>query len=89
MSSRQMQRLLAASLAATNQVAPTKGRKRPTNVTIDEYVLNEARKHGINLSNILEESLRQLLHNIRVKEWQSTHKKAVDSYNQLLTPETK
>lgn len=92
MSSRQMQRLLVASLAATAQSAslpPARGRKRATNVTIDEDVLNEAKNLGINLSQTLETALREIIRQIRIKEWSNTNQKAVASYNKLLTPETK
>jgi antitoxin CcdA len=66
------------------------GRKRATNVTIDEAVLAEAKKLGINLSQTLEATLREIIRQTRIREWSSTHQAAVGSYNQLVggIPET-
>jgi antitoxin CcdA len=91
MSSRAAQMLLLAQGVASLQGSTdadlsTPGRKRATNVTIDAKVLAEAKKLGINLSQSLETVLRQAIHEIRVKEWSSTHKGAIASYNALVTP---
>lgn len=90
-SSRTAMLLLAQQMAlGAASVESPPGRKRATNVTIDEAVLAEAKKLGINLSQTLEATLREIIRQTRIREWSSTHQAAIGSYNQLVSgiPET-
>lgn len=56
-------------------------RRKPVNLTIDQEVLLAARDHKLNLSRILEESLRAELQTLAQNEWRKRNKKAIDAYN--------
>jgi antitoxin CcdA len=90
MSSRAAQMLLLAQGVATLQGGSesdtSPGRKRATNVTIDAHVLAEAKQMGINLSQTLETALREIIKQMRIKEFSTTNKNAIASYNSLVTP---
>ena len=56
-------------------------RKRTANVSIDAEVLAEAKALKINLSQALEEKLRERLAEARTQRWQSENTAFIDSYN--------
>jgi antitoxin CcdA len=76
--------MLAQTVAGLQSEQDVRGRKRAVNVTIDEAVLAEAKKLGINLSNSLEGTLREIIKQTRIREWESKNHEAVASYNQLV-----
>jgi antitoxin CcdA len=59
-------------------------RKRATNVSIDEEILAEAKKLGINLSQTLETELRELVRQAKIDRWSEENKAAIDSYNRFI-----
>jgi antitoxin CcdA len=59
-------------------------RKRATNVSIDEEILAEAKKLGINLSQTLETELRERVRQAKIDRWSEENKKAIDSYNRFI-----
>ena len=78
--------LLAASAQGGASTTPTSGRKRAVNVSVDEKVLAEAKELGLNLSQTLETALREMIRQIRIREWSKTNQPAVTSYNTLVAP---
>jgi len=65
--------------------APAKPpRKRAANVSIDEEILAEAKKLGINLSQTLETELRERVRQAKIDRWSEENKKAIDSYNRFI-----
>lgn len=56
-------------------------RRKAVNVTIDQDVLRAAREQKLNLSRLLEETLRTELAALTQNEWRRRNKEAIDDYN--------
>jgi antitoxin CcdA len=56
--------------------------KKRTNVSIDNGLLEEARKYNVKLSPLFEEALRQHLKNEASKRWLEENKHAIATYNE-------
>ena len=65
------------NLATYNVSAP----KRPTNVSINEDLLAQARDLGVNLSQTLEEGLKAHLAEERRRRWLEENREAIEEYN--------
>ena len=57
-------------------------KKKPTNVSINEDLLERARGLGLNLSKTLEEALVDRLAEAQRDEWLSENRKAIERFNQ-------
>ena len=66
------------NMAAYNVSAP----KRPTNVSINEDLLAQARDLGVNLSQTLEEGLKAHLAAERRRRWLEENKAAFEACNE-------
>jgi len=62
-------------------------RRKAVNLTIDQDVLLAAREHKLNLSKILEETLRAELQVLTQNEWRHRNKEAIDAYNARVATE--
>jgi antitoxin CcdA len=60
------------------------GRKRATNVSIDEDILAAAKTMKINLSETLEEELRKRVQAERDEKWRKENRAAIESYNRFI-----
>ena len=60
------------------------GSKRAVNLSVDAEILAAAKAQGLNLSQVLEEELRQRTKETREKKWQEENREFVDSYNRLI-----
>ena len=60
---------------------PKPARKRPVNVTIDEDVLADAKRLGINLSQVLEDELRKRVTEEKTRRWQEENREAIEAHN--------
>ena len=74
----QLSRWLASLV---NQEYVRKVQRKAVNLTIDKEVLLAAREHKLNLSRILEETLRAELQALTQDEWRQRNKEAIDAYN--------
>jgi antitoxin CcdA len=63
---------------------PRRGKKRAANVSIDQDVLDAAKKSGINLSQTLEDALRRTLRAQAAERWKKDGKAAINSYNRFI-----
>ena len=61
--------------------ASPSGARRPTNVTLPEALLLEARDLGINLSQACERGVASEVAAIRRQRWLEQNQDAIDSYN--------
>ena len=59
-------------------------RRKAVNLTIDQDVLLAAREHKLNLSRLLEETLRAELAALTQNEWRRRNKAAIDAYNKRI-----
>ncbi len=59
----------------------TSAPKKPTNVSINRDLLQQAKEHQINLSQALELRLAELLREQKQQQWLQENKEAVDAYN--------
>ena len=63
---------------------PKPGTKRAVNLSVDAEILAAAKAQGINLSQTLEDELRRLTDDARVKKWQEKNRAAIDSHNRFV-----
>jgi antitoxin CcdA len=63
---------------------PKPGRKRAVNVTVDEHVLADAKRFGINLSQVLEDGLRTRVTEEKTRRWQEENREALESHNRFI-----
>lgn len=59
-------------------------RRKAVNLTIDQDVLLAARDRKLNLSRLLEETLRAELQLLTQNEWRERNQEAVDAYNKRI-----
>lgn len=60
----------------------TNAPKKPTNVSINRDLLQQAKEHQINLSQALENRLAELLREQKQQQWLRENQEAVEAYNQ-------
>jgi antitoxin CcdA len=60
---------------------PKPGPKRAVNVSVDAEILAVAKDLNINLSQTLEDALRKLTEEERIRRWQEENREAIESYN--------
>jgi len=65
--------------SAMMPAAPTT--RRPTNVSLDRGLVEEARAHGINLSQACERGIAEQLARVRAEKWLEENRAALDSSN--------
>lgn len=58
--------------------------KKPTNVSINRDLLQQAKEHHINLSQALETRLAELLREQKERQWLEENREAVESYNRRI-----
>lgn len=58
--------------------------KRPTNLSINSDLLQQARKLDINLSAVLEQTLAEKVRAEQARRWRDENKQAVQQYNALV-----
>lgn len=56
-------------------------RRRAVNLSVSEYLLNEARALGLNLSQLFEDALQELVKAQRGRRWTEENKEFIHSYN--------
>ncbi|HTP83026.1 MAG TPA: type II toxin-antitoxin system CcdA family antitoxin [Alphaproteobacteria bacterium] len=56
-------------------------RRRPTNVSLNRELLDEARALNINISQAAERGLALQISEARAKTWRSENKKSTDAWN--------
>lgn len=74
-----------ASMRAA-KIGPTKNHeniagKRPTNVSLNVALLDEAKALGINVSQACERGLAQQIAKARGERWLKENREAIDAYN--------
>lgn len=65
-------------------VFDTHAPKKPTNVSINSDLLQQAKEHHINLSQTLELRLAELLREEKRRQWQEENRDAVEEYNRRI-----
>lgn len=58
--------------------------KKPTNLSINSDLLQQAKEHHINLSQALELRLAELLREEKQRQWQEENRDAVEEYNRRI-----
>jgi antitoxin CcdA len=61
--------------------ASTSAGRRRVNLTVLADYLSEAREFGLNLSQVLEESLRTTLKRERERRWREDNRAAIEHFN--------
>jgi antitoxin CcdA len=60
----------------------TSKRKRATNLTVDEGLLEQAKKLGLNISQVLEVGLERAIRERQAEEWLQRNRAALEAYNE-------
>lgn len=60
---------------------PARTRKRATNLSIDADLLGKAKALGLNVSSVLEESLRAKIREEEARRWLAENKDAIEALN--------
>jgi antitoxin CcdA len=63
------------------KLQPTANPRRPTNVTLDRTLVEEAKAMGINLSQACERGIADQLAKVRSERWLAENRAAIDAYN--------
>src|SRR5271155_615233 len=63
---------------------PKPGPKRAVNVSVDAEILAVAKDLGLNFSQTLEDALRALTREERLRRFHEENKESIDSYNALI-----
>lgn len=58
--------------------------KTAVNLSISEVILREARALKLNLSQVLEEGLRERVRRRRAEKWQEENREAIRAYNERI-----
>ena len=58
--------------------------KKPTNLSINSDLLQQAKEHRINLSQALELRLAEILRDEKRKNWLKENRAAIEDYNQRI-----
>jgi antitoxin CcdA len=58
-----------------------KAKKKPTNLSINSDILQQAKALNINLSQTLEERLYQLILDKKKQDWKKENREAIEVYN--------
>ena len=61
---------------------PARRRKRATNLSVDEQLLERAKRLNLNLSQVLEEGLAEAIRRSEADEWLKRNRAALDAYNE-------
>jgi antitoxin CcdA len=65
----------------SNAQTGARKKKRPTNLSVDAALLAEARALGVNISSVLEDSLRAKLREEQARRWLAENKEAIEALN--------
>lgn len=57
-------------------------RKRATNLSVDEQLLERAKRLGLNVSRVLEDGLSRAIREREAQEWLRRNRAALEAYNQ-------
>ena len=58
--------------------------KKPTNLSINSDLLQQAKEHHINLSQALELRLTEILRDEKRRNWMEENREAMEEYNQRI-----
>ena len=58
--------------------------KKPTNLSINSDLLQQAKEHHINLSQALELRLAEILRDDKRRSWQVENQEAIEEYNRRI-----
>jgi antitoxin CcdA len=59
-------------------------RKRPVNVTVAEDLIADAKRLGINISQVLEDELRKRVTDEKTRRWQEENREAIEAHNRFI-----
>lgn len=63
---------------------PKAARKRPVNVTVAEDLIADAKRLGINISQVLEDELRKRVTDEKTRRWQEENREAIEAHNRFI-----
>ena len=66
------------------QLYDPNARKKPTNLSLNRDLLQQARELRINLSQTLERCLAQMLLDEKRRVWREENQEAIDAYNRRI-----
>jgi antitoxin CcdA len=66
----------------TARMIALRRRKKPTNLSVDEQLLERAKRLKLNLSQVLEAGLTEAIRRHEREEWLRKNRPALDAYNE-------
>jgi antitoxin CcdA len=60
---------------------PARSQKRAVNLSVDADLVAAAREQGLNLSQVLDDALRQRVAAARADDWARENRQAIEDYN--------
>jgi len=68
-------------MTTAHHLRPVRARKRSTNLSVDASLLARANALGLNISSVLEDSLRATLRAEEERRWLAENKDAIEALN--------
>lgn len=62
--------------------ATSRARKKPTNLSVDEELLERAKRLKLNLSQVFEAGLAEAIRRREAEEWLERNREALEAYNE-------
>ncbi len=62
-------------------VQPSQAKKKAVNVSLDASLVEQARGHGINLSQLFERHLREAVRSADERAWFEANRESIEAYN--------
>jgi antitoxin CcdA len=66
----------------SNRASNVRRRKRAANLSVDEGLLQRAKRLNLNLSQVLEQGLAEAIRRREADEWLKRNRAALDAYNE-------
>jgi antitoxin CcdA len=63
-------------------ISPSRSRKKPTNLSVDEQLLERAKRLKLNLSQVFEAGLAEAIRRREAEEWLERNREALEAYNE-------
>jgi antitoxin CcdA len=71
-------------MRSTAQAGPEKAARKPTNLSLDAHLVDQARRLGINLSRACEQGLAAQIAEERARRWRADNAEAIVASNHFV-----
>lgn len=75
-------RIILHTASMLNRTIAPRRRKKATNLSVDDSLLDQARRLKLNLSQVFEAGLTEAIHQRQREDWLRKNRAALDAYNE-------